>query len=51
MPQLYSEIQLGSLPLKGKDPVVDAAFITKTVSNAQTPALFDFYKGTDAPIR
>lgn len=63
VPQLYDDIQARKLKLAGfdktdhsrslvsKDPTIDSVFYSETVSGAQTPALFDFYKGHDPTIR
>jgi hypothetical protein len=36
--------------LVAKDSIIDPAFYSQTVQNAQTPALFDFYKQKNDPV-
>jgi hypothetical protein len=62
VPQLYDDIRAGKLKVVGfnlkgdtrelvaKDSTIDPAFYSQTLQNAQTPALFDFYKQKNDPI-
>ena len=63
VPELYEDIRAGKLKLVGfnsqdaarqlvgKDPIIDPAFYSQTAQHAQIPALFDFYKQTNDPVR
>jgi uncharacterized caspase-like protein len=62
VPELYNEIQAGKLKLVGfnntdqtralvaKEPTIDSIFYRETAQRAQTPALYDFYKGSDPAL-
>jgi hypothetical protein len=62
---LYHEIQAGTLKavvldlkaarpinqqLVAKDPIIDKEFLMETGAHAQTPTLFDFFKGLTNPV-
>jgi WD40 repeat protein len=62
VPNLYDDIRSSRVKLVGFDPqdakrelvardsTVDPAFYTQTAQQAQTPALFDFYRRSDDPV-